>query len=108
MSGLELTSVLRQLRTELSEVMDESEGERLRFELGPVELSLTVTVSREVTPGAKIRFWVIEAGTDAAISRESAQLIKLVLSPRDMKAPPDADGRQPAPLIEGIEVPGEH
>ena len=54
---------------------------RLRFELGPVELSLTVTVGREATPGAKIRFWVIEAGADARISREAVQEIKLVLTP---------------------------
>ena len=61
--------------------MDDAEGERLRFELGPVDLSLTVTVGREATPGAKIRFWVIEAGADAKISREAVQEIKLVLTP---------------------------
>ena len=54
MAGLELASVVRQLRTELNEAMADAEGERLRFELGPVELSLTVTLGREATPGAKI------------------------------------------------------
>ena len=53
MGGLELASLIRQLRAELNEAMDEAEGERLRFELGPVELSLTVTVGREAAPGAK-------------------------------------------------------
>ena len=85
---------------ELNEAMDDAEGERLRFELGPVELSLTVTVGREATPGAKIRFWVIEAGADAKISREAVQEIKLVLTPRDMKAPLGPDGKPVAPLIE--------
>ena len=33
MGGLELASVLRQLRTELNEAMDDADGERLRFEL---------------------------------------------------------------------------
>lgn len=107
MAGLELASVIRQLREELNEAMDDAEGERLRFELGPVELSLTVTVGREATPGAKIRFWVIEAGADAKISREAVQDIKLVLTPRDMKAPRGADGKPVAPLIEGKPVPGE-
>lgn len=37
---LELASVLRQLRMELNETMADAEGERLRFEMGPVELSL--------------------------------------------------------------------
>jgi hypothetical protein len=102
--GLELASVVRQLRAELNEAMDNAEGQRLRFELGPVELSLTVTVGREATPGAKIRFWVVEAGADARISREAVQDIKLVLTPRDMQAPPGPDGKPASPLIRGKQV----
>jgi hypothetical protein len=107
MAGLELASVVRQLRAELNEAMVEGEGDRLRFELGPVELNLTVTVGREAKPGAKIRFWVIEAGAETTISREAVQDIKLVLTPRDMKAPPGPDGKPASPLIEGTPVPGE-
>jgi hypothetical protein len=107
MAGLELASVVRQLRAELNEAMDDAQGERLRFELGPIELSLTVTVGREATPGAKIRFWVVEAGADAKVSRESAQEIKLVLTPQDMGAPPGPDGKPAAVVIEGKPVPGE-
>jgi hypothetical protein len=104
---MELASVLRQLRAELNDAMDDAEGERLRFELGPVELSLTVTVGREATPGAKIRFWVVEAGAEAKLSREGEQKIRLVLTPRDMKAPLSPDGKPVAPLIEGKPVSGE-
>jgi len=107
MGDLELAAVVRQLRTELNEAMDDAEGERLRFELGPVELSLMVTVGREASPGAKVRFWVIEAGVDAKVSREAVQEIKLVLNPRDMKSPRGADGKPVPPLIRGKEVPGE-
>jgi hypothetical protein len=107
MGGLELASVLRELRVELNVAMGDADGERLRFELGPVELTLTVTVGREAGPGAKIRFWVIEAGADAKLSREAVQEIKLVLSPRDMKAPLGPDGKPVAPLITGEEVAGE-
>ena len=107
MSGLELAAVVRQLRAELEEAMGDAEGERLRFELGPIELSLTVTVGREATPGAKIRFWVVEASADARISREAVQEIKLVLNPLDLKAPLGADGKPIAPLIDGKSVPGE-
>ena len=107
MGGLELASVVRQLRAELNAAMDDAAGERLRFELGPVELSLTVTVGRETTPGAKIRFWVVEAGAEANFSREAVHDIKLVLTPRDMKAPLGPDGKPVAPLIEGKPVPGE-
>jgi hypothetical protein len=101
LGGLELAAVLRQLRAELNEALDEADGERLRFELGPVELSLTVTVGREAAPGAKIRFWVIEAGADTKISREAVQDIKLVLTPRDMEASRGPDGKPVPPLIGG-------
>ena len=107
MAGLELASVLRQLRAELNEAMEDAEGERLRFELGPVQLAFTVTVGKETTPGAKIRFWVVEAGADAKISREAVQEIKLVLNPRDMKAPLGPDGKPAPPLIAGKPVPEE-
>ena len=107
MADLELASVVRQLRAELNEAMEDAAGERLRFELGPVELSLTMTVGKEAAPGAKIRFWVVEAGADTRISRESIQGIKLVLTPRDMRAPLGPDGKPGPPLIEGKPVPGE-
>jgi hypothetical protein len=105
--GVELASVVRQLRAELNEALDEAEGERLRFELGPVELSLTVTIDREAAPGAKIRFYVVEAGADAKISREAAQDIKLVLTPRDVEALVGPDGQPASPLISGRQQSGE-
>ena len=107
MAGMELALVIRQLRAELNEALADAEGERLRFELGPVEMSLTVTVGREAAPGAKIRFWVVEAGADAKLSRESIQDIKLVLSPVDTKAPVGPGGKAAAPLITGRALEGE-
>ena len=49
MAGLELASVIADLREELSAAMAIAEGEqpRIRFELGPVQLALNVTVTRE-------------------------------------------------------------
>jgi len=105
--GVELASVVRQLRAELNEALADAEGERLRFELGPVEMSLTVTVGREAAPGAKVRFWVIEAGAEARLSREAVQEIKLVLTPIDTQAPVGSVGKAAAPLIEGGAVEGE-
>jgi hypothetical protein len=107
MASAELASVVRQLRAELNDALTDAEGERLRFELGPVEVSLTVTVGREAAPGAKVRFWVIEAGAEAKVSREAVQEIKLVLTPVDMEAPVGPDGKASAPLITGSAVEGE-
>ena len=107
MGGIELASVVRQLRAELNEALAGAQGERLRFELGPVEVSLSVTLGRDATPGAKIRFWVIEAGADAKLSGESVQEITLVLTPVDTQAPPGPGGRPASVLIEGGAVDGE-
>lgn len=107
MSGADLTSVIRQLRAELNEALAGAEGERLRFELGPVEVALTVTVGREASPGAKVRFWVVEAGADARLSRESVQEIKLVLTPVDTQAPVGPGGKAAAPLITGAAIEKE-
>jgi len=104
---VELASVVRQLRAELNEALAGAEGERLRFELGPVQVALTVTVGREGEAGAKVRFWVIEAGADAQVSREAVQEIKMVLTPIDTQAPASPAGERAAPLIEGAAVPGE-
>jgi hypothetical protein len=106
--GVELASVIRQLRAELNEALADAEGERLRFQLGPVEVALTVTVGQETTPGAKVRFWVIEAGADAKVSRGAIQDIKLVLTPVDTQAPANPNGKAAAPLITGSAMEGEH
>jgi hypothetical protein len=71
-------------------------------------MSLTVTVGRDATPGAKVRFWVIEAGAEAKVSREAVQDIKLVLTPVDTEAPAGPGGKAAAPLIAGIAVEREH
>jgi hypothetical protein len=106
-AGVELASAIRQLRAELNEALADGEGERLRFQLGPVEMSLTVTVGREAGPGAKVRFWVIEAGADAKLSREAVQDIKLVLTPVDTQPAKSPAVNTAAPLIAGTPVKGE-
>lgn len=107
MAGVELASLIRQLRAELNVAMADGDGERLRFELGPVEVSLSVTVGKEAGPTAKVRFWVVEAGADAKVSGESVQEIKLVLTPVDTQAPVGPEGNSAVPIIRGSALPGE-
>jgi hypothetical protein len=79
--AVELAELVAQLRTELTKAMQEGRDEALRFSLGPVELELTLAVAKEATPGAKVRFWVVEAGADAKASSSRTQRIKLTLEP---------------------------
>jgi hypothetical protein len=107
-AGVELAAVIAQLRADLSEALVAGDGERLRFELGPVELELSLTVAREATPTAKVRFWVVEAGTEATLSRQSVQTVKLTLTPFDATLPVGADGGRARPVVRGEALPGEN
>jgi hypothetical protein len=99
--GIELSEVIAGLRKELSAAIHAGDGEDLRFELGPVELELTLAVTKDASPSAKLKFWVVEVGTDAKVSTQSTQRIKLSLDPRRAGAP---DVR---PMISGDAMLGE-
>jgi len=78
---IELASVIRDLREELQRAIVAAEGEALRFELGPIELEVSVALERTGHAGAKVRFWVVESGADATVDAASTQRIKLALQP---------------------------
>ena len=98
---LKLAEFVADLRSELVEAMRAAEGESLQFELGPVEVELTVAVEKEAKPGAKVKFWVVEAGAEARIASTNTQKLKLRLDPKDRSH----GGR--APIISGDSVHGE-
>lgn len=105
---IELAEVIRQLRLELDRARSAAEGEDLRFELGPIELE--VTVGLEATGGAeaKVRFWVVELGGDAHATSASTQRINLTLHPTaGGGGSPEAKGSRVSAYVSGAEVPGE-
>ncbi|MFD9500453.1 trypco2 family protein [Streptomyces sp. NPDC060035] len=95
---IELARVIRDLREELERAIVAAEGEALRFELGSIELELSVALERSGRAGAKVRFWVVESGADAAVSTTSTQRISLALQPTLAGAnnPPFISGRADA------------
>jgi hypothetical protein len=98
---IELAELIGQLREELTRAMREGEHEELRFETERVELELSVAVDREARPGAKVRFWVVEAGSEVKAGANSTQRITLEFVPRR------AGRRGEKPLISGEALPGE-
>ena len=99
MSQIEVAELIGNLRKELSAARDAGAGEELRFEVGPVELELSVVVSRDETGSAKIRFWVLELGGDGKSGSSTTQKLKITLLPRL------ATGK--SPLISGPAAPNE-
>jgi hypothetical protein len=79
---LELAEVITELRAELQKAIDAAARERLRFELGPVDLEATIGLEKGTGGGAKVKFWVLELGGDVKASRTSTHRIKLTLEPK--------------------------
>jgi Trypsin-co-occurring domain 2 len=79
---LELAKVIRDLRAELEIAIAAADGETLLFELGPIELDVSVAIEAGAQAGAKARFWVVELGTQANVDHTATQHIKLTLSPK--------------------------
>jgi hypothetical protein len=103
----ELSEVVTQLRAELDEAMTNAAGQRLQFELGPIELALRVTVQNSTTGGGKLRIYVLEAGADGKHETQSAQELKLTLQPVDTQRTAAPEGGSKPPYIGGTSLPGE-
>lgn len=79
---IELAQVIRDLRNELQAAMEDAPVDGIRFELGPVELELTIGLQKAATAESRIRFWIVEIGVDGGLTQTTAQRIKLTLQPR--------------------------
>lgn len=80
--NIELAEMIGQLRHELTCAVNAANPPgALRFELGPVGLEVTVAVSKGAAPGAKVKFWIVEAGTETSVGKVSTQKITLTLHP---------------------------
>lgn len=79
---IELASVIRDLRSELERAVAAGVDQALRFELGPVELEVSLVVERSDGAGGRVRFWVAEAGGEHKRDLTGTQRITLSLTPR--------------------------
>ena len=79
---IELATVIQDLRAELERAIVYGVGQQLRFELGPIELEVSVAIEAGAEAGVKARFWVVDLGAHGNVDRTSTQRIKLTLSPR--------------------------
>jgi hypothetical protein len=97
---IELRELIRDLRSELSAAMSAAPDDGLRFELGPIELEVSVGVDKSSEAAAKVRFWVVDLEANGRLSATSLQRIRLSLTPR-------AAGSATPPYVSGRELPDE-
>ncbi|GAA2430923.1 hypothetical protein GCM10010191_50720 [Actinomadura vinacea] len=79
---IELSELIRELRTELGAAVAAAPAEGLRFELGPVEIEVSVAVDKRGGGSGKVKFWVVELGADTAIAQNSLQRVTVTLVPQ--------------------------
>lgn len=90
--GIELRTVVDQLREELAALTQTVKGEELQFSVESIELELKVGVTKGGEVGGKVgaKFWVFEVGeasTKGTYESEHTQTIKLTLKPKFRDAP---------------------
>lgn len=99
---IELAEVVKNLRGELYRAIDGGESERLQFELGPIELELSVSVEQADGIHGKIRFWVVDLGAEVSDKDVSTQKLKLTLTPNLY-----VNGQRTTPRVSGQAEDGE-
>ncbi|MBX6386665.1 MAG: hypothetical protein IRZ07_27430 [Microbispora sp.] len=82
-SWVGLAEAVKCVREELAEAMAAGEGERLQFDVGPVELEFAVELRRNAEANAKVKVWVVETGGSGTVSRGTTHRLKVVLNPVD-------------------------
>jgi hypothetical protein len=81
--GIGLGDMIIGLRAELLRAQDDPAAADLPMVTGPIELELTVAVSRSHEGKTGIRFWVLEAGGGVERSGVTTQSFKIVLNAVD-------------------------
>lgn len=100
---VELSEMIRELRAQLTAAAAAGADEALKFDVGPIELEVTVAVTKEGGANGKVRFWVVEAGGNGKYSTSETQRISLTLQPTTT----GPGGTATTARISGAEVDGE-
>ena len=78
---LGLSTALEGLRRELEVAWEAGQGQRVRFRVSEVSLTVQAVAGRQRTGGAKVRWWLVEAGGEAERRSETTQTLTLALTP---------------------------
>ena len=87
---VELSSLIKSLRSELTKAQKEGEGQDLRFTVDSIELELQVTTTGRAGGEGGVKFWVFNAKGKVDVSKASMQKMKL-----SMKLAESEDGTTP-------------
>lgn len=81
--GVGLAEMIMTVRSELLRAQTDPRFSALPFTTGPVELELTLAVTKTKSGKGGVRVWVVEAGGDLARSGATTHSFKVTLTPTD-------------------------
>ncbi len=78
---IELSTVIKDLREELEQSISDAQGKNLQFELGAIELEVSLALEKKAGGSGKVKFWVVDLGVDGSVHSNAVQRVKLSLQP---------------------------
>jgi hypothetical protein len=87
--AVSLSDAIRSLRDELTSAAVAGEQNLLRFQPGPIELTLEVAVTKSGKASGGVKWWLVDAHGELAKQTVSTQTVKVTLEPIVF----DADGQ---------------
>jgi Trypsin-co-occurring domain 2 len=100
--SVDLGEALEALREVLADSWEGSRDEAIRFRVSEIKLTVQSVVGREGSFGAKLRWWLLEAGAEGKTTSQSVQTLVLTLQPQvhgvGPPMPLDVDDRQDEPV----------
>jgi hypothetical protein len=76
-----LAETIRALRTELTEAMETAAGEPLRFEVGAVQLDVTLAITKGGGVDGGVKFGVISFSAKGELTNATTHRLSLTLQP---------------------------
>ncbi|MFC8874191.1 trypco2 family protein [Streptomyces ardesiacus] len=94
-----LSDAVRGIRYELDSALDDGEGERILFELGPIEMEFSVDMREDRSAKAGVKVWVLNASAGGGNGTTATNRLKVILNPvtKDGKAARIASERGATP-----------
>lgn len=77
-----LAEAVQALRMELTAAMTAGQGERVRFELGTVEMEFLLEMSKEQGLEGGVKFWVVTLGGKSSTTSGLTHRVTLQLTPK--------------------------
>jgi len=81
MKGIRVSEAINNLRTELTQAIEEGKDEKVKYKVDAINLELQVEVGHEASAGGGISWWVFSADAKASRTDSRVHTLKLTLQP---------------------------